>query len=266
MKNFEIAKDIFKDYVDPSFYFDSISSEIARLKLQEAIVEQSVSLIFLIGEPGVGKTHILRLMHGISSQVSSSILLEQPFFDFLDLYKALYHLQKREFPRGETLLTYQEELIEMYAGQPCTIFLDEAHLLSFKHLEFIRVLSDTKIFQFILAMHTEDAKALLSKKQFETRSKIVIEYGNLEESEVLRYIQTVLMNKSLGNIAFLFSKTHSQFITRHTNGNFRVIKKFLYTLMKFLDFAQKNNIKKYSTLNRCLLTMVALDIGLIDDK
>jgi len=266
MKDFEAAKDIFKDYVDPSFYFDSISSEIARLKLQEVLLEKSISLIFLIGEPGVGKTHIMRLMHAMNSQSYPSLLLEQPFFDVLDFYKTLYHLKKREFQQGKTLLMYQEELFEMYAHQPCTIFLDEAHLLSFKQLEFIRILSDTKLFQFILAMHTEDAKMLLSKKQFESRSKIVIEYGNLEENEVLRYIQTALMNKALGDIALLFSATHSKFITRHTKGNFRVIKKFLYMLMKFLDFAKKNELKKYDTINGCLLTMVALEIGLIDDK
>lgn len=44
----------------------------------------------------------------------------------------------------------------------------------------------TKLFQFILAMHTDEDNALLRKKQFETRSKIVIEY-NLEASEILRY-------------------------------------------------------------------------------
>jgi len=55
-------------------------------------------------------------------------------------------------------------------------------------------------------------------------------------------------------------------IARYAKGNFRTIKKFLYTLMKLLDYAQKKNLSKYRTLNSCLLTMAALDIGLINDK
>ena len=149
---------------------------------------------------------------------------------------------------------------------PCTIFLDEAQLLSEAQLELIRVLSDTKLFQFILAMHTDEGKALLSKKQFETRSKIVIEYGNMEDREVLRYIQTHLLAHSLGDIALLFSSNHAKIIGRYAQGNFRVIKKFLYTLMKLLDFAQKNGLSRYAKINTCLLDMTALDCGLLHDK
>lgn len=266
MKDFEVAKALFKDSIDPSFYFDSISSEIARKKLHEAITQHSTSLIFVIGEPGVGKSHILRLMHSISRERDISLLLEQPFFDLRDLYKVLYEARGMPFDKEKTLLTYQEELFEAYVGVPCTIFLDEAQLLSEAQLESIRILSDTKLFQFILAMHTDEGKALLAKKQFETRSKIVIEYGNMEEREVLRYIQSHLLAHSLGDIALLFSSNHARVIGRYAQGNFRVIKKFLYTLMKLLDFAQKNGLSRYANINTCLLDMAALDCGLLHDK
>ena len=300
MKDFEAAKSLIKDSVDPSFYFDSISSEIARKKLYEAITQRTTSLIFVIGEPGVGKSHILRLMHAMSRefhisllnppkfhaflfylkvkshilrimhamsrQSHISLLLEQPFFDLRDLYKVLYEARGMSFDKEKTFLIYQEELFEAYVGVPCTIFLDEAQLLSEAQLELIRVLSDTKLFQFILAMHTDEGKALLSKKQFETRSKIVIEYGNMEDREVLRYIQTHLLAHSLGDIALLFSSNHAKIIGRYAQGNFRVIKKFLYTLMKLLDFAQKNGLSRYAKINICLLDMTALDCGLLHDK
>lgn len=266
MKDFEAAKSLFKDSVDPSFYFDSISSEIARKKLHEAITQRTTSLIFVIGEPGVGKSHIVRLMHTMSRELHISLLLEQPFFDLRDLYKVLYEARGMPFDKEKTLLTYQEELFEAYVGVPCTIFLDEAQLLNEAQFESIRILSDTKFFQFILAMHTDEGKALLSKKQFETRSKIVIEYGNMEEREVLRYIQTHLLAHSLGDIALLFSSNHAKIIGRYAQGNFRVIKKFLYTLMKLLDFAQKNGLSRYAKINTCLLDMAALDCGLLHDK
>lgn len=151
-------------------------------------------------------------------------------------------------------------------GTLCTIFIDEAQLLNNDQFEFIRVLSDTKLFQFVLAMHKAEGIVLLNKKQFKTRMKLVIEYGNLEENEIVRYIQTLLMGHMHGDIALMFSKNEAKVIARYAKGNFRIIKKFLYVLMKLLDYAQKNNISKYQKLNRCLLTMAALDIGLIDDK
>lgn len=266
MKDFEAARSLFKDSIDPSFYFDSISSEIARQKLHEAMTQRMTSLIFVLGEPGVGKSHMMRLMHGMSRHFCISLLLEQPFFDLRDLYKVLYEARGLPFDEEKTFLTYQKELFEAYAQTPCTIFLDEAQLLSEAQLELIRVLSDTKLFQFILAMHTDEGNALLRKKQFETRSKIVIEYGNLEASEILRYIRTLLLGNSLGDIALMFSTNHAKTIGRYAQGNFRVIKRFLYTLMKLLDFAQKNALSRHSKLNSCLLDMAALDCGLLDDK
>lgn len=266
MKDFEAAKSLFKDSVDPSFYFDSISSEIARKKLQEALTQHTASLIFILGDPGVGKSHMLRLMHSMSQQSHISLLLEQPFFDLRDLYKILYEARGMVFDKKKTFLTYQEELFEAYVGVPCTVFLDEAQLFNDAQFELIRVLSDTKLFQFILAMHTDEGNALLRKKQFATRSKIIIEYGNLEDREVLRYIQTILLGHTLGDIALLFSTNHAKVIGRYAQGNFRVIKKFLYTLMKLLNFAQKNGLSRYYKINTCLLNMAALDIGLLDDK
>ncbi|WP_151897986.1 hypothetical protein [Sulfurospirillum diekertiae] len=128
------------------------------------------------------------------------------------------------------------------------------------------VLSDTKLFQFVLAMHKDEGIILLNKKQFKTRTKLVIEYGNLEENEILRYIQTLLMGHMHGDIALMFSTHEAKVIARYAKGNFRTIKKFLYTLMKLLDYAQQKNLSKYRKLGSCLLTMAALDIGLIDDK
>jgi hypothetical protein len=114
-------------------------------------------------------------------------------------------------------------------------------------------------------MHKDEGMALLAKKQFKTRSKLVIEYGNLDENEILRYIHTLFMGHTHGEIAMMFSKNEARVIARYAKGNFRMIKKFLYTLMKLLDYAQKKGLSKYRKLNSCLLTMAALDIGLIHD-
>ena len=266
MKDFEAAKEFFKDTVDPSLYFDSISAEIARNKLQDAIGNPAIPLIFIIGDPGVGKSHIMKVMHHATSLKWPAVLIEHPFFDPRDLFKELYAARRIPFDNRKTQGEFLDELFEAYVGMQCTIFIDEAQLLNNDQFEFIRILSDTKLFQFVLAMHKDEGMALLAKKQFKTRTKLVIEYGNLEENEILRYIQTLLIGHMHGEIALMFSKNEAKVIARYAKGNFRTIKKFLYTLMKLLDYAQKKNLSKYRTLNSCLLTMAALDIGLINDK
>lgn len=265
MKDFEAAKEFFKDTVDPSFYFDSISAEIARNNLKEAIGDPSIPLIFIIGDPGVGKSHIMRVMHYSSVVAANSVLIEHPFFDPRDLFKELYEARGMPFDKNKTQGEFMDELFEAYVGTLCTIFIDEAQLLNDDQFEFLRILSDTKLFQFVLAMHKDEGMALLAKKQFKTRSKLVIEYGNLDENEILRYIHTLFMGHTHGEIAMMFSKNEARVIARYAKGNFRMIKKFLYTLMKLLDYAQKKGLSKYRKLNSCLLTMAALDIGLIHD-
>jgi len=265
MKDFEAAKEFFKDTVDPSFYFDSISSEIARNNLQDAMGDSSIPLIFILGDPGVGKSHMMKVMHHTAVLNSSTLLIEHPFFDSRDLIKTLYEARGIPFDKSKSLGEFMDELLEIYTGSLCTVLIDEAQLLSNNQFEFIRILSDTKLFQFVLAMHKEEGLALLEKKQFKTRSKLVIEYGNLEENEILRYIQTLFIGHTHGEIALMFSKNEARVIARYAKGNFRMIKKFLYTLMKLLDYAQKKGLSKYRKLGSCLLTMAALDIGLIDD-
>jgi len=80
MRDFEAAKELFKDCIDPSFYFDSISAEIARTKLMESIGDIAIPLIFIVGDPGVGKSHIMRVMHHSTALRSISVFIELSFF------------------------------------------------------------------------------------------------------------------------------------------------------------------------------------------
>jgi type II secretory pathway predicted ATPase ExeA len=265
MKKYEAAKELFKDAIDPSFYFDSISAEIARKNLQEAIGDETLPLIFIVGDPGVGKSHMMRLMHHATAVRSLTVFIDHPFFDPNDLFKLLYDARGIVFIKTKTQGEILEELFEAYVGMKCTIFIDEAQLLNDAQFELIRILGDLKLFQFVLAMHKDEGRLLLQKKQFKTRTKLVIEYGNIEENEVLRYVQSLLMGQAFGDIALMFSRSEAKAIARYTRGNFRTIKKFLYTLMKLLAYAQRNNLSKYRKINSCLLAMTALDIGLIHD-
>lgn len=264
-KNFDSAKELFKDAIDSNIYFDSISAEIALHKIEESIVHQSASLIFVIGDPGVGKTHIMRHINSKISQKQLTVFIDHPFFDKRDLLKMLYEAKGLIFSKDVSFNTLKEELLNAYTGVEHTIFIDEAQLLNEAQFELIRIMSDTKIFHFVIAMHKDEGQRILEKKHLKSRTKIVIEYGNLEEGEILRYIQSTLLANMHGEIASMFGKSEAKMIGRYAKGNFRTIKKFLYMLMKLLSYAQKQGLSKYQTINSCVLTMAALETGLIHD-
>lgn len=266
MRDFDAAQELFKDNIDLTFYFDSINAEVSRNKIEESILERNAPLIFLIGDPGVGKSYILRFLNDKISKTQLTVFIDHPFFDKRDLLKMLYDAKGLVFDKETNFNTLKDELLRAYENCTHTIFIDEAQLLNEEQFELIRILSDTKVFQFVLSMHKEEGKVLLEKKHFKSRTKVIIEYGGLEANEVLRYVQSLLIVYSHGEIATLFTKQHAQKITFYTKGNFRTIKKFFYVLMKLLGYAKKNGLQKYQSINSCLLTMAALDLGLIHDE
>lgn len=247
MKDFNAAKELFKDTIDLFFYFDSINAEIAKEKIEDAIMERNTSLVFIIGDHGVGKSYILRLINQAISQVQLTILIEHPFLDKRDLLKILYEAKGLIFDNDVNFNTLKDKLLTAYEGTNHTVFIDEAQLFNEELFELIGILSDSKVFQFVLSMRQEESALILQKKHFKARTKIVIEYGNLESSEILRYIQSLLVRQLHGEIASMFTKNEAKIIGRYTKGNFRTIKKFLYVLMKLLAYAKKmvcQNIKK----------------------
>ncbi|MDX1810180.1 MAG: ATP-binding protein [Sulfurospirillaceae bacterium] len=265
MRDFTAAKELFRDVIDSRLYFDSVSAEIARYKIENSIEGRDAPLIFLIGDPGVGKSYILKLISSELEKKSLSIFIDHPFFDKRDLLKILYEAKGMEFDKDINFNELKANLLKEYKNSQHTIFIDEAQLLNEEQFELIRILSDTKVFQFVLSMHKEEGSAILEKKHFKSRTKAVVEYGKLHHDEVLRYIQSTLFLINQGEIANMFSKKHSLKITRYCNGNFRTVKKFLYTLITLLEYAKQNGLRKYDRINNFLLKMSALEIGVIHD-
>jgi len=265
MRDFVNAGVLFRDDINPRYYFDSSSAEIAKNKIKEAIDERNAPLIFLVGDPGVGKSYILKLLNQKIKGTQLTVFIDHPFFDKRDLLKLLYEAKDMEFNRDISFNILKDELVKEYKDTTHTIFIDEAQLLNEEQFELIRILSDTKVLQFVLSMHKEEGSVILEKKHFKSRTKVVINYGNLDANEVYRYIQSSLISNSHSEIALMFSKKDAKKIEKYTDGNFRTIKKFLYVLMKLLNYAKVNGIKKYQKLHPDLMMMTALDLGIIHD-
>ncbi len=266
MRDFEGAKELFKDTIDTKYYFDSVSAEVGKNKILEAIKEKNAPLIFVIADPGEGKSYILRLTNEQIKDKQLTIFIDHPFFDKRDILKMLYEAKGKFFDPSINFNTLKEEIVKEYKNINHTIFLDEAQLLNDEQMELIRILSDTKVFQFVLAMHKEEGLAILQKKHFKSRTKVIVYLQSLTNHEIERYIKDTLFLNGYGDIGAMFKKKYVKIIGKYTNGNFRMIKKFLYTLFGLLSYAKKTGLVKYQKINKCLLTMSALDIGLIDDK
>lgn len=266
MRDFEAAKELFKDTVNTHLYFDSMSAEIAKNKILEAIKDAVAPLIFVIGDPGVGKSYILKYINASIKKEQLTILIDHPFFDKRDLLRMLYVSINKEFDKDINFNELKDTIITAYKDIKHTIFIDEAQLLNEEQFELIRILSDTKVFQFVLALHKEEGEAILAKKHFKSRTKVIIRYGNLSIDEIYRYLQSTLLEGGFGEIATMFKKSHSKKIYNYTQGNFRTVKKFVFTLLRLLSYAKTNGIKGYQDIRSTLLCMAAFDIGALDDK
>ncbi len=265
MRDYKGARELFKDVIDTSYYFDSMSAEIGKNKILEAIKEKNAPLIFVIADPGVGKSYILRLTNEYLKDKHLTVFIDHPFFDKRDLLKMLYNAKDLEFDPNISFNNLKNTLLKHYKDTNHTIFMDEAQLLNEEQFELIRILSDTKIFQFVLAMHKEEGLAILQKKHFKSRTKVVVELSSLKRNEIHRYIQNRLLSFGYADIATMFQKSHIKEIEKYTKGNFRLVKKLMYSLLGLLDFAKSNGLEKYQEPNNCLINMAAIDIGLVNE-
>jgi hypothetical protein len=143
--------------------------------------------------------------------------------------------------------------------------IDEAQLLSTEMREFIRILSDSKAFWFIIAMHRSEGEAILRAPHFKSRPHRVIELFPLSLIEGKNYIHSELMRMGFSEIIDeinpkLIAKAH-----RLSEGNFRNFKKIFYHLFHLLHYTNTNNKSKYLRPSSCTITMAAMNAELLHD-
>jgi len=223
---YEQVIDSFKDIIDTDNVFNSLnfSSSLSSL------IDSKNNLKFLIGEPGVGKTFLLYLYKKeFKNPIIIDGLISQTGFE--NILKENYDI----------------------------IMIDEAQLLDTRMIETIRTLSDNDKYKFVLSMHLKEAKDILEKEHFKSRSIDVVELKPITKEEMIKYINSILF---LNNANHLFSDKEFKIIYKYTKGNFRYIKKFVRTLFELLEFAHENKLDNYQYINKCLLTMTAIKLGL----
>jgi len=260
----EYAKiaNLFKDEINLANYFDFMEAESAKNALLTLFENDTTELIFLIGDPGVGKTFLIKYLIKELFTLRQIFYYDTPFFDY-DQFLSRFILRFSD----ENISEIQDK--KNYATQLArknkhTIFIDEAQLLGEEQVEFLRTLSDTKAFQIVLTMHKDEGEEILNKKHFKSRKKHIVILNEVKATEIAKYISNVLLKNSCGEHLELFDKKSFNFIQKHTRGNMRAIKRMLQTLFELLDYKKENGLLQEIKLDRCLLTMAAIDVGLID--
>ena len=267
MNQFSQAKELFIDDFDLRGYFDSFTFEAAKNALLKTLTMHEVPITLLLGNPGVGKSFLLNFIQERADSVKIAHFFSSPNFSERELLEVLLQATGEEVSHNSlTIDTLIKRLKSNYKNLEYTVFIDEAQLITEKQLEFIRVLSDMKMFQFVLSMHKKEGWYVLTKPHFKSRTSKTIEINNLSKEEVNRYIQNRLLSQNLSLVVSEFGETQVKFIYKIAHGNFRTIKKLLRTVCEIVDIAQRANLKKYSKVDKRTLTMAAIDIGLIDVK
>jgi len=216
--------DEFRDRLDINDFYSYLNFELAK----EEIINSKANIVFLLGEPGVGKSYMLNLLKYKYPQ--KYILQSNPFFSE-DKYKNI---------KNKTLL------------------IDEAQLLTLEVVEFLRILSDKGV-QIVLSLHKKDGEKILNLPQFSTRYTQKVFLKPLTYQEFEKYVHSKFISH---NMSDLINKKALKKIYKYTKGNFRLSKKFIFTSLNLLNYSFKNKLK-YNNIDSCIIDMSAIELGLI---
>ncbi len=258
------AADQFEERRESRDYFEMQSALGAIEKIHAILNSTARQLIFLIGEPGSGKTFLLNLLYEPMADQRHVILIETPFITPINLlYQLIRH--KGIEPVGENIEQLRTQAIELYLSSDHVIMIDEAQLLSTEMREFIRILADSKAFWFMLAMHKTEGEAILRAPHFKSRPHKVIELTPLTPIEGKNYLHRELLRIGFSEIIDEISPKMIKQAHQISHGNFRNYKKLFHHLFHLLHYTNVNGKTKYLRPSQCTITMAAIDAELLDD-
>jgi len=209
---FNLNDDPFRLTPDPLYFFPSQEHNEILTSLDYAI-EQKEGFSLVVGEPGTGKTTILRILIDHWKEKADIALIMTPRLspeEFLQAVLEDIHVKLKKVNKNEMLKTLRDILIEhSRTDKRVIIIVDEAQNVPDETLEELRILSNLetekeKLLQIILVGQSELKKRLQADhlKQLNQRITIRATLRPLTRSETSDYINFRLIKAGKGTINF----------------------------------------------------------------
>jgi len=258
--DYQVLAKLFEEEKNPLEHFYKNHNVVqTESKMLQILQNSHKQLLFLIGEAGVGKSAFLNYF--ATSSTIDTIKFDVPFFEPVDFVKTLIAKSGTEI-EGHSLVELIEQVSRIYKERETVVIVDEAQLLSHSMIETIRILADSKAFWFVLAMHKHESQKLLNEPQFTSRPHKVLEMGKLSFDEAKGFVHN---NLKRGDFEYIWPTVEKNFkiFYKLSRGNFRDLKKLLHTTFLLINFALQSGKKKFSSLDKRVITMAAIENGLI---
>jgi len=265
---YEIAKECFIDEINLDTYVELPSSILAYEELEMSF-EKPFKLILLYGEPGTGKSLLLSRIMDKKKYQKELHYIDSPLLDEEEFFRRLFTiLIQKQMPKNTKVdfNTFVEYCKVIKGQREIIVLLDEAQLYPKKILEQIRILSDTGVLRFVIAVHKTTDEDVIAKTHFQTRIWASIELKNATKEELKTYIHQKLLKFNQFEIANQIKQKNIDFIHKMTGGNFRACSKLMYTTFEIYQYYEKNDPSQFSRdkFSQKFLEMAAIATGAIN--
>ncbi|MCW8941866.1 MAG: AAA family ATPase, partial [Gammaproteobacteria bacterium] len=226
---------------DPGFLYLSKKHQMALTLLEYGLLNH-VGFCVISGEPGAGKTTILRTLLGrVGDDVTVGLITNthQSFGGLLDWVLSAFDLHRPNLTHVEMHQVFMEFLIDEYAnGKTVLLIVDEAQNMKADTLEELRMLSNVnsekdQLMQIVLAGQPalKDTLKLPDLMQFAQRVAVDYHLDPLSLEETCGYIQHRLV--TAGSQKDVFTPAACERIYNYSGGTPRLINLLCETVLVY---------------------------------